>query len=89
MKRRIRDNVYCRCGHAVSRLFEIGLLARPDWITSEDEVREWWLVSRELAARLAAAGQPVVRFCELSMWGRSTTGVAPEDDLALHALIGT
>jgi hypothetical protein len=85
----IRENVFGRCGQAVSRLAASGLIPRPDMPTSESEVHEWWLVSPELAARLRAERSPVLQFCELHMWGRAATGTALEDDEELLAAIGS
>jgi len=69
----IKDNVLCRCGQAVTRLAESGLIQWPVLANSEQEVNEWWLVTDALAAGLRAAQQPVIRFGELNMWGRSST----------------
>ena len=44
MREYIRENVFGRCGQAVSRLSASGLIPRPEVPTSEREVREWWLV---------------------------------------------
>jgi hypothetical protein len=85
----IRENVFGRCGQAVSRLAAAELVARPEMPTSESEVHEWWLVSADLAAKLRAERCPVLQFCELNMWGRSATGTALEDDEELLAAIGT
>lgn len=79
LKRFIAENVHSRCGEAVTRLEEAGLLERPALPDSETEVREWWLVSPELARNLHDAGEPVLRFCELWMWGR-TQGRGPLED---------
>jgi hypothetical protein len=87
IKKYIKDNVFCRCGQAVSRLVESNLVARPEMPTSESEVHEWWLVSPELAAKLSAGQHPVLQFGELYMWGRSAIGVALEDDEELIAAI--
>jgi hypothetical protein len=86
--RYIEQHVYCRCGQAVSGLVAAELVARPEMPSSEPEVREWWLVSPELADKLRAAQQPVLRFHELNMWGRAATGAALEDDEDLAAAIG-
>lgn len=83
----IRDNVFLRCGHAVSRLCDAGLLARPELPTSETEIHEWWLVSGELAERLAHAGQPVLRFHELNLWGRGAVHGELKDDVDLRAAL--
>lgn len=87
IRKYIKDNVFCRCGRAVSRLVESELIARPDVPSSEVEVREWWLVSADLAARLRARLCPVVQFHELWMWGREATGIELEDDRELIAAI--
>jgi hypothetical protein len=79
--------VFCRCGRAVSGLAESGLIARPEVPSSEVEVREWWLVSADLAARLRAKQCPVIQFHELYMWGREATGIELEDDRDLIAAI--
>lgn len=84
----IKENVFCRCGQAVSRLAASDLIPRPEMPTSEAEVHEWWLVSPELAAKLRAERLPVLQFGELHMWGREATGVALADDEALIAAIG-
>jgi hypothetical protein len=89
MREYIRENVFGRCGQAVSRLSASGLIPRPEVPTSEREVREWWLVSADLAAKLRAERSPVLQFCELHMWGREATGTALEDDEELLAAIGT
>ena len=83
----IRENVFGRCGQAVSRLAESGLIPRPEMATSEHEVHEWWLVSADLAAKLRAERCPVLQFCELNMWGREATGTPLEDDEDLLAAI--
>lgn len=80
LQRYIAENVYCRCGQAVTRLAESGLLARPALPDSETEIREWWLVSPFAALALRDAGQPVVQFCELYMWGRTQAPGPLEDD---------
>jgi hypothetical protein len=86
LKRYIAENVYTRCGQAVTRLTEAGLVQRPDMPDSEAEVREWWLVSPQAARALREAGQPVLQFCELFMWGRTQArGNTLEDDPALAA----
>lgn len=86
LQRYIAGNVFGRCGQAVSRLAESGLVPRPEMPDSETEVREWWLVSPQLARALHAAGQPVLQFCELHMWGRAQVGPLDEDsDLAAAA----
>jgi hypothetical protein len=77
-----------RCGRAVSGLVAGGLIARPEMPMSETEVREWWLVSEELAAKLRARQLPVLQYFELHMWGREETGIALEDDRELLAAIG-
>lgn len=79
-KRYIAENVYSRCGEAVTRLAEGGLIARPDLPDSETEIREWWLVSPQLGRSLHDAGQPVLQFCELWMWGRTQGRGRLEDD---------
>ena len=89
LHRYIRENVFGRCGQAVSRLAAAELVARPELPTSEAEVHEWWLVSPDLAAKLRAAREPVLQFCELNMWGREATGTALEDDEALQAAVGS
>jgi hypothetical protein len=86
--RYIKENVFCRCGQAVSRLAASNLIPRPEMPTSEAEVHEWWLVSPDLAAKLRAERLPVLQFGELHMWGREATGVGLEDDEALIAAIG-
>ncbi len=86
--RYIKQHVYDRCGQAVSRLVAAELVARPELPSSESEVREWWLVSPELAEKLRAAQQPVLAFHELNMWGRAETGAALEEDEDLAAAIG-
>ena len=49
-------------------------------------MREWWLVSPAAARALADAGQPVLQFCELHLWGRTQArGLRLEDDAALAA----
>ena len=88
VRKYVRDNVFGRCGQAVSRLVASELVARPEMPTSESEVHEWWLVSVDLAAKLRAARSPVLQFSELHMWGREATGTALEDDEALMAAIG-
>jgi hypothetical protein len=86
LQRYIAENVYGRCGQAVTRLSEAGLLPRPELADSETEVREWWLVSPAAARALADAGQPVLQFCELHLWGRTQArGLRLEDDAALAA----
>lgn len=86
VQRYIAENVFSRCGQAVTRLCEAGLLERPQLADSETEVREWWLVSPPAARALAAAGEPVLQFCELHLWGRTQArSTALEDDPALHA----
>ncbi len=86
--RYIKQHVYDRCGQAVSRLVAAELVARPELPSSESEVREWWLVSPELAEKLRAAQQPVLAFHELNMWGRAETGAALEEDEDLALAIG-
>jgi len=86
LKRYIAENVYSRCGEAVTRLEQAGLLGRPELPDSETEVREWWLVSPQLARILHDAGEPVLRFCELWMWGRTQgSGPLEEDPELLKA----
>ncbi len=85
----IRDHVFFRCGHAVSRLCDAGLLSRPELPTSETEIHEWWLVSSDLAARLAAAGQPVLHFHEMHLWGRGSALGELKDDVDLRAALAT
>ena len=88
IRKYVRENVYGRCGQAVSRLVASELMPRPEMPTSESEVHEWWLVSPDLAAKLRAARSPVLQFCELHMWGREATGTALEEDEELMAAIG-
>jgi hypothetical protein len=88
IRKYIKENVFCRCGQAVSRLAASDLIPRPEMSTSEAEVHEWWLVSPDLAAKLRAGRLPVLQFGELHMWGREATGVALEDDEGLIAAIG-
>jgi hypothetical protein len=83
----IDRHVYMRCGRAVSRLAESGLVPRPEMASSEAEVHEWWLVSPALGVALRERGAPVLGFCELAMWGRSGTGVPLEDDAELAAAL--
>jgi len=80
LRRYIAENVYSRCGQVVTRLAESGLIARPEMPESETEIREWWLVSPQLGRALHDAGQPVVQFCELWMWGRTQGEARLEDD---------
>lgn len=87
--RYVKDHVLGRCGQAVTRLAEAGLIEWPMQAGSEVEVREWWLVSDELAARLRDAGLPVLRFGELNLWGRAASGVPLRDDLDLAAAMGS
>lgn len=79
----VRDNVFCRCGKAVSRLVESGLLERPVLPDSETEVHEWWLVSPLAARALRESGEPVLQFCELYLWGRTHAPGAVQNDPAL------
>jgi hypothetical protein len=79
----LKDNLYFRCGHAVSRLCEAGLVDRPELASSETEVHEWWLVSDDLAGRLQRAGLPVLNFYELHMWGRAAPRGNVAEDLDL------
>lgn len=88
IRKYIKENVFCRCGQAVSRLAASDLIPRPEMPTSEAEVHEWWLVSTDLAAKLRAERLPVLQFGELHMWGREATGVGLEDDEELIAAIG-
>lgn len=88
IKKYIKENIFCRCGQAVSRLAASDLIPRPEMPTSEAEVHEWWLVSAELAGKLRADQHPILEFGELNMWGRSATGVALEDDQDLIDAIG-
>jgi hypothetical protein len=88
IKKYIKENVFGRCGQAVSRLAASELIPRPEMPTSESEVHEWWLVSADLAAKLRAARSPVLQFFELHMWGREATGTPLEDDEELMAAIG-
>ena len=88
VRKYIKENVFSRCGQAVSRLAASGLIPRPEMPTSEAEVHEWWLVSADLAARLRGERLPVLQFGELHMWGRGATGVPLEDDEELIADIG-
>lgn len=83
----IERHLFHRCGRAVSRLVEAGLVPRPEMPTSEAEVHEWWLVSAQLAAALRERGAPVLEFCELSMWGRAETGTPLEKDTDLAAAL--
>ncbi len=76
-------HVFCRCGQVVSALVGAGLIARPELLTSESEIYEWWLVSPALAERLQSARAPVLQFHELRMWGRTQTGVPVEQDPVL------
>ncbi len=86
LQRFIAENVFSRCGQAVTRLSEAGLLPRPEIPGSEAEVREWWLVSPLAARALRAAGEPVLQFAELYMWGRTQArGSSLEEDPALAA----
>jgi hypothetical protein len=86
LQRFIAENVFSRCGQAVTRLSEAGLLPRPEMPDSDAEVREWWLVSPLAARALRAAGEPVLQFGELYMWGRTQARGHPlEDDPALAA----
>lgn len=83
----IEDNVLCRCGQAVTRLAESGLIEWPPVPNSEVEINEWWLVTDALAAKLRAAQLPVIRFGELNLWGRSSTAPHLQDDLELVGAI--
>jgi len=86
LQRYIAENVHGRCGQAVTRLAEAGLVQHPEMPFSEAEVREWWLVSPQAARALQEAGQPVLQFCELHLWGRTQARGQPlEDDPALAA----
>lgn len=87
MQQYIRENLFCRCDRVITRLAASDLIPRQDIFPDEDEVSEWWLVSRDLAVRLRAASLPVVRFGELYFWGRSGIGMAPENDLELICAI--
>jgi hypothetical protein len=87
VQRYIAENVFGRCGQAVSKLAESGLLARPAMPESETEIHEWWLVSPRAARELDALGQPVVQFCELYMWGRTQAPGPLEDDPALARVL--
>lgn len=82
-KQFINDNVLCRCGQAVSLLAQAGLLKWPGDVSSESEVNQWWMVTDALADRLKRCSQPVIRFGELNMWGRSSTSASLEDDADL------
>jgi len=79
----------CRCGQAASRLAEASPIARPEMPSSEVKIYGWWLVSPKLAAKLRAAGLPLVQFGELSMWGRSEAAGELVDDLDLVRAIGS
>jgi hypothetical protein len=83
LERYIAENVYSRCGQAVTRLSESGLIARPELPDSETEIHEWWLVSPFAARALRAAGQPVLQFYELYLWGRTQAPGPLADDPAL------
>jgi hypothetical protein len=81
--RYLQQHVLGRCGRAVTQLAAAGLIEWPALQDGEREVHEWWLVSDELAGRLERAGQPVLRFGELNMWGRGTAGGELREDLDL------
>jgi hypothetical protein len=83
----LREHLLGRCGQVVTRLAEAGLVDWPVLPESEREIREWWLVSDELAARLRAAGLPVLRFGELNMWGRASTDRDLAEDFELIGLL--
>lgn len=82
-----RGQVFGRCGQVVSALAGAGLIARPELSVSEAEIYEWWLVSPALAEQLQARRAPVLRFCELWMWGRTQTGLPVEQDPTLIAAL--
>ena len=88
INRYMQQNIFCRCGQAVSLLAASELIPRPEMSSSENEVHEWWLVSSELASKLRTAQLPVLQFGELNMWGRSATGLALKDDPELISVIG-
>lgn len=89
IRKYIRENVFQRCGQALSRLAAADLVPRPEMPSSEREIHEWWLVSAELAEKLRKEGEPVLQLCELHMWGRANTGVPLEEDgTLLESLAG-
>jgi hypothetical protein len=73
----IRENVFGRCGQAVSRLRERAHPRRR--CRRASEVHEWWLVSPDLAAKLRARAQPVCSSAAPHVGPRSG-GTALEDD---------
>jgi len=86
---RVHDHVFGRCGAAVGSLCAAGLLPRPELGCSENEVLDWWLVSRPLAARLREQGQAVLALDELNFWASTAAERTLEDDLVLRrALAG-
>jgi catechol 2,3-dioxygenase-like lactoylglutathione lyase family enzyme len=75
-------------------LFEIGAAARdsPAGKGSVGLYHLAWAVGTladlaDYAARLRAAGMPVIEFAELRMWGRTTAGRSLADDLELQAAL--
>ena len=78
--RYIQQNVLASCGDAVSRLVRAGVIEYPE---DAGLLNEWWLVSDDLARRLAQAGMTVLHLGELNMWGRSTRASGLREDLEL------
>lgn len=83
LSRYIQQHVLGRCGQAVTRLVESGLVEWPAFSGDDTDICEWWLVSDELADRLREAHLPVLRFGELNMWGRTSVGTDMSEDLEL------
>ena len=53
----------------------------------EDEVYEHWLVDRYFGARLEERGELVFEFCNMTVWGRCTTGQSISLDGVIRSMV--
>lgn len=74
-------------GSLVSRLVEEGVLSVPESFLDDEgderTIMSWYQVDEDMAARLWAAGQCVVVFEELYIWGRASWGLSLQSDTGL------
>lgn len=89
---RITDlHVLCGQNEVVEELIQAGKIdedyAYP-FLDSDEEIFEWWLVTRWLAERLKEHGEVVIDAFDCHWWGRQSSGQAVYMDSVIQEIAG-
>lgn len=83
----IKSHLTGYVGNLVSKLVKERVLSVPESFLDDEgnerAIMSWYQVDEEMANRLYAAGQCVIEFEELYLWGRASWGISLDLDLGL------